>query len=274
MISTISEKLMYSTIRLECLDKKGSIKTGTGFFFNFKRPPYNGVLPVIITNKHVIRDVVKCELKLTKSINGQPVDNDYVSYEVNDFKNRFIEHPNEDIDICAMPIGCILNELKMKNKEVFYIGLDDSILAKKEDLENLQAIEDTIMIGYPNGIWDETNNKPIFRKGITATHPRFNYEGRREFLIDLSCFPGSSGSPVFIYNENGYLDKKNNAYNMAPRILFAGILRGGHEHIIQSMVDDEGNEIEVSMPNNLGVVIKADVILDLEKKVMNILEGN
>lgn len=274
MKNTISEQLMYSTIRLECLNREGAIKTGTGFFFNFTQPPYKGAYPVIITNKHVIKNAVKCELKLTKAINGEPLDNECISYVVNDFESRFIEHPNKDIDICVMPIGIILNELKQKNKEVFYIGLDSLIITRKDDLENLGAIEDTIMVGYPNGIWDENNNKPIFRKGITATHPKFDYEGRKEFLIDLSCFPGSSGSPVFIYNENGYVDKKNNSYNMEPRILFIGILRGGHEHIIQSMIDDEGNEIEVSMPNNLGVVIKSDVIIDLEKKFMSIVKGN
>ncbi len=44
------------------------------------------------------------------------------------------------------------------------------------------------MIGYPNGIWDEANNMPIIRRGITATHPNFNYNGKPEFMIDAACF--------------------------------------------------------------------------------------
>jgi len=33
---TISEKLTYSTIRIECNDGNGNISTGTGYFFRFK----------------------------------------------------------------------------------------------------------------------------------------------------------------------------------------------------------------------------------------------
>lgn len=52
------------------------------------------------------------------------------------------------------------------------------------------------MVGYPDGIWDEFNNQPIVRRGITATHPKNDFNGKGEFLIDAVCFPGSSGSPV------------------------------------------------------------------------------
>ena len=45
---------------------------------------------------------------------------------------------------------------------------------------------------------DEVNNKPVVRKGITATDIRLDYNGRKEFLIDAACFHGSSGSPVFL----------------------------------------------------------------------------
>ena len=54
------------------------------------------------------------------------------------------------------------------------------------------------MIGYPIGLIDEYNNKPIVRKGITATTYNIDYNGKKEFLIDIACFPGSSGSPIFI----------------------------------------------------------------------------
>jgi len=64
------------------------------------------------------------------------------------------------------------------------------------------------MVGYPIGLWDEKNNYPIFRKGITATHPANDYNGKSEFMIDAACFPGSSGSPVYIIDELNYVDKK------------------------------------------------------------------
>ena len=45
---SISEKLLYNTVRLEALD--GS--SGTGFFFNFN---FDGkIVPTLMTNKHVV----------------------------------------------------------------------------------------------------------------------------------------------------------------------------------------------------------------------------
>jgi len=44
------------------------------------------------------------------------------------------------------------------------------------------------MIGYPSGLWDTKNNLPIVRKGITATTPYFDYNGKREFLVDIAAF--------------------------------------------------------------------------------------
>ena len=53
-------------------------------------------------------------------------------------------------------------------------------------MSELSAIEEIIMIGYPVGIWDSANNMPIVRKGITATRPDIDYEGRKEFMIDAA----------------------------------------------------------------------------------------
>ena len=85
------------------------------------------------------------------------------------------------------------------------------------------------MIGYPNGIWDATNNMPILRKGITATHPNIDYEGRLEFLIDAACFPGSSGSPVFLFNTNGWTNR-DGSMSLGSRVKLLGVLSSGPQH--------------------------------------------
>lgn len=85
------------------------------------------------------------------------------------------------------------------------------------------------MIGYPNGIWDSVNNMPIIRKGITATHPRLNYNGRKKFMIDAACFHGSSGSPVLLFNTGTYATKDGNT-TIGTRIMLLGILCGSSIH--------------------------------------------
>lgn len=57
------------------------------------------------------------------------------------------------------------------------------------------------MLGYPIGLADARNNYPIFRKGYTAAHPAVDFNEDGIGLVDMACFPGSSGSPIYILNE-------------------------------------------------------------------------
>jgi hypothetical protein len=89
--------------------------------------------------------------------------------------------------------------------------------------ERLDAIENVVFVGYPNGMYDTKNLTPIMRTGITATHPALDYCGDKAFLIDASVFPGSSGSPVFIVNNGAYVNK-GSGIAMVTRALFLGVL--------------------------------------------------
>mgnify|MGYP003291781313 CR=1 FL=1 len=46
--------------------------------------------------------------------------------------------------------------------------------------------------------YDKKNNLPLVRTGTIASHPRKDFNGLPQFVIDAQVFPGSSGSPVFI----------------------------------------------------------------------------
>jgi hypothetical protein len=54
--------------------------------------------------------------------------------------------------------------------------LSDTLIPNQETLENLAALEDVVMVGYPSGLWDSVNNLPILRRGITASHPATNFQ--------------------------------------------------------------------------------------------------
>jgi hypothetical protein len=49
-------------------------------------------------------------------------------------------------------------------------------------------------------MFDRKHYTPVIRRGTTATPIQLDYDGRPAFLIDVSVFPGSSGSPVFSYD--------------------------------------------------------------------------
>lgn len=99
--------------------------------------------------------------------------------------------------MCALPIAELHRDAETRGKRLFYIALAASVTATPALFAELAALEDIVMIGYPTGIWDSKNNMPIIRKGVTATPPNQDYEGRAEFMIDAACFPGSSGSRCF-----------------------------------------------------------------------------
>jgi hypothetical protein len=44
-------------------------------------------------------------------------------------------------------------------------------VATAADLVELSPAEEILMIGYPNGIWDDVNNMPVFRRKIAVTYP-------------------------------------------------------------------------------------------------------
>lgn len=259
---TVSEQLAYSTVRVEAEDASGDLATGTGFFFKCVDDGQQHV-PVIVTNKHVIAGSQKGRFHLTvRGSDGGPVPMKHIQLELEGFEKRWIHHPDPAVDLAAMPILPLLAEAKEQGKEFFYINLDNNLVPTPSDLADLGALEDIVMVGYPNGIWDRVNNMPLFRRGITATHPNLDYEGRKEFMIDAACFPGSSGSPVFLYNVGGWATRDGGMVMGGTRIKLLGVLYAGPQHTAAGEVHivtvPTHQEVVAlsSIPNNLGLVIK------------------
>ena len=112
------------------------------------------------------------------------------------------------------------------------------------------------------------NNHPIIRRGITATHPAIDYEGKSITAIDAPCFPGSSGSPVVFANEGMYSTKTGTV--VGGRVALMGVLYGGPQIALDGSVSiqeiptvKQGIGNPSMMAINLGYVIKAREILAL-----------
>jgi hypothetical protein len=279
---TTSEKIAYSTIRIECNDVKGNTITGTGFFYKFiENRQENTYLPVIITNKHVMKGAKTGKLVFTTGIDDDtPHDSTHFVYIVDDIEDKCIMHSDPDVDLCAFPYTEIIEAARAKNVKLFLTSLTRSIIPTVQQVDSLSPIEDILLIGYPSGLWDITNNKPIIRKGITATNPKLDYNGIKEFLIDASCFPGSSGSPVLIYNSGSYTDKSGSLV-IGGRLFLIGILFANYNYTARGefeVIDVPTLQKPVptiSIHNNLGLVIKSERILELEEpflRALNILE--
>ena len=148
-----------------------------------------------------------------------------------------------------------------KNKDVFYESNTINIIPSQYDLEQLSPLEELTMVGYPILLWDENNNYPVFRKGYAACHPAIDFNCEGIGLVDMACFPGSSGSPVYVYNGNGYCDKRGNVSIGTPRVMLLGFLVSGPSF------GENGKTV-----THLGYYIKALEILcfgDIVKKLLS-----
>src|SRR5687767_4257067 len=97
------------------------------------------------------------------------------------------------------------------------------------------GLESITMVGYPNGLWDQANNLPIFRRGVLATDYKRDWNGRKEFLIDAACFPGSSGSPVMLFDVGSYHNRQG-MHVGGSRIKLLGVLYAGPQHTVKGEV--------------------------------------
>jgi V8-like Glu-specific endopeptidase len=271
---TSAETLMHTTVRLECTLNNGRMSTGTGFFFSFKVDDTTHV-PVIITNKHVINNSKVGAFVLTKSNEqGEPNRGSTERVILDNFENLWVKHPEKNVDLAAFPIAPLYHQAEAKGIKFFAPPIGEDLLPSDAKLADLSGLENITMIGYPNGIWDEKNNLPIVRRGITATNPKYDYNGLPIFVIDCACFPGSSGSPVLIFDQGGYLDAKGNLNLGSGRLMLLGVLFAGPQHVAEGeiqTIEVPLAQVPISLskiPNNLGFVIKARKIADFRKMLI------
>lgn len=266
------EQLIHSTVRIVCEDRSNNTSSGTGFIFFFCEKEGQSI-PCIVTNKHVVAGGVKGIFNLTlKDEDGNPSLGNHESVVLNDLQRYCIEHPDTNIDLVAIPIGPILNNAEKQGKNYHFVPLGRGVIAGDEILSTLPSMEEIVMIGYPNGIWDSKHNLPVIRKGITATHPKLALNGKPEFLIDAACFPGSSGSPIFLANIGSYVNETG-ALVAGTRVALLGILYAGPQHtatgdVVVVEVPTDTKTVSVgNIPNNLGLVIHAKELYELESVI-------
>lgn len=265
---SLSEKLIRTTVRIEC-EGPGWRGTGTGFFFNFcKRGDVS--IPAIVMNRHVVRDATSMAFLVNVSNGPGAGPTRRMTVRMGDAEHRWIPHPDPDVDLCVLPIAP-LQQACPPGYQLSLQAFETSNIPSQAEVDKLSYIDEVTMIGYPNGLWDEINNLPIVRRGITATPYRFDYQGRSEFVIDSACYPGSSGSPVMIYNEGAFASASGITFG--SRLYLLGVLYSGPVRNVEGRIvmSSEPKVLSKDMLN-LGYVIKASRLLEFEP-VLLALEG-
>ena len=263
-MESIAEQLQMITVRLEGHTENG-LSVGTGFLYMHKDRLF------VVTNKHVIRGVTHGSFMLHKaSVNSEGIKTCVPGegYVVNFSESNFIGHENDHIDVSVMNISEHILNLEKAGNLVFWKNIDAQTNPKLEDYEKfISPIEEIVFIGYPSGIWDSHNLLPIVRKGITATPCYVSFQGEPKFLIDASVFPGSSGSPVFLYYSGSYADKLGNLY-AGSRAFFLGILAEVFQRLddgdikVKEVPTAEKPYAEYKQMIDLGIVFNVDTVIE------------
>ena len=265
-VQTIAEQLLFTTVHTTCVTNQG-VGFGTSFIFHV--PMDGGVAPFLVTNKHVIKGAKIGRLVFTKRSGEQPMIGNPVTINVEDFADRWHQHPDPEIDVAVMPIAEVVNLADSAGQAIYYRSITESLIPTEDQMASLDAIEDVVFIGYPNGIFDQHNLLPIVRKGITATHIQIDYNGQPLFLIDASVFPGSSGSPVFVLKGSGHNARDGGFRIGSPKIYFVGILASvlyQHDHgklEFVSIPTVQEPIVKIRRLLNLGCIFKARVVREL-----------
>jgi len=139
---------------------------------------------------------------------GNPTYDHHHNFEIIDFQKPWLNHPDLGVDLCVLPISSFVDEMEKKSIKPYMTFLDLSLLPTTHDIEEMAGLERVLMVGYPNGLWDAEHNQPVFRSGVLASHYKFDWNGRPEFVIDAACVPGSSGSPVLLVDIGQVFTKK------------------------------------------------------------------
>ena len=240
-IQDISTQLLYTTVPIFAHKQDGNISSGTGFIFSLLEDG-GASIPLLITNYHVLENSIAGFVELHIGDNGKPTNK---SIRVQ-FNNSIISGNRlGELDIIAIPLASTLIDFQNKGIDVFFRSVDQNMIPTTEQQQNFAAIENITFIGYPSSIYDEKNKISVIRQGITATPIWNDFKGEEVFLIDAGVFPGSSGSPVFIFNQGSYPTADGIA--IGNRLLFVGV-------ISQTMLINDQNGKDYL---NLGKVINS-----------------
>lgn len=266
---TTCEHLLYTTVRLEFPLTPTEAMVGTGFFYDH-RTKTGTKLPLLVTNKHVIRGSKEIKVRFHQRDATAPrwAVAGYVDLVFSLPESQWTGHPDPNIDLAAIPLRTF--QQKAIPQEIAVVALSEHYIPT--DLSAFDAIEEIVMIGYPSGLWDSANNYPLVRRGVTASHPGIDFNGKPQIAMDMSCFHGSSGSPVLLIYEPTRA-KKVAFFDDTRLFAFLGVQFSVSQHPIPGRVIPPTPiptpviQTQTLIPNDVGYIIKSREVIALARHI-------
>lgn len=269
--TTLADGMLLSTVKIEATQGGRSVSTGTGFFWATQID--GGSMVSLMTNKHVIdgSDGLVIYMHTADTNDPSRPSGKNIRMNIEYGLDGVTRHPDPDVDLIALNVTSLINQAAADGYRTCYRTLTREDIPDARTLELFDSVEEVLMVGCPRGISDEYNNMPLVRRGITATSIRRDFNGKQEFMIDLACFPGSSGSPVFFLNQQDFLQYRqpDGSMKSKPKFALMGVLHAG------PVVNNEGRLVLNQVPSvsvqtmmHLGQVIRSNRIIELDELIL------
>lgn len=260
-----AEFMMYSATRIVSMNAGVSISSGTGFFYHSHDTQDDQEFLLLVTNKHVLEGAD--EIQFTLNDGADAPTNGVMDFHHPIRPELITSHPTADL--CASNITSAFEAALGQGWVPYFASVRAKDIPSDEEWKGLDAIESVTMIGCPNGLYDRINALPIARSGNTSSHPSKNYNGENEFLVDIACFPGSSGSPIYRYDRGGGRWDKTARRHIADgnvRLMLLGILYSGPTITEEGLVEFvKEPKVEIQSMMHLGIAIRSSELLVLER---------
>ena len=259
-VETVAEQLFFVTAIVAGKAAGRPPWVGTGFVYSVETD--KGAVHFFVTNKHVLEGASEVTLQFPRDRDGAPVLGDAVRANLKPLDpSNWYEHPEPEIDVAVLPLSLVLNVLLAAGHRPFFKALPESKESYDAVVSTLDALERITFVGYPAGLFDRANLTPIMRQGTTATPIALDYNGLPAFLIDAAVFPGSSGSPVFLFDRGTIVDRAGNV-TIGSRFYLLGVLAAMHTHPVEGEVTKAAHGLVARFDQSigLGIVFKTSAI--------------
>lgn len=263
------DHLSLSTTPIILRNNDAVVSQGTGFFYVRERE--NEKVLFLVTNYHVLTGSSPEKREAPKGNNiewffhADKEDSSKVKPIRFPLFNRegkpiWITSPSyPDADLAVIPIPVVLAQ-----------DCDIRCISEKWHSESDLLVRPTTpgtLVGYPYGYYDKRNSLPVWKTGSIASEPEVDFDGKPYFLLDISAFPGMSGSPAFAISYGTY-ESTSGAAKVGGVRKFLGIyasmqMLNKQLYLEQLVHADPMLGVKDQESLELGHVWKASLIIDL-----------
>jgi len=253
------------------MNGRQAIQQGTGFFFASTKADGTPDTVFLVTNYHVVTG--------RAPLSKQAALGDHVQFLIHEDRTdlarvRHLELPLYDAQL--QPLWLTSDSVPDADVVLLpvppaaYQGVSLFVFTEAHthgDIK-MRPTSGATLLGYPYGFADTAHDLPVWKTGHIASEPSVDFDNRPVFLVDVSAFPGMSGSPVLAV-ANGIYEDEDGQMRTGRVLKLLGIFSAMpvvRELKPASAGADAAPEIATETALQLGYVWKAALIADLARQ--------